>query len=57
MVAAEGGNLDIVELLLNKGADVKVKSNYGKFLILLCRDNSFLTTLWKYTYNLVFFIH
>ena len=34
MYAAEGGNLDIVELFLNKGADTKAKNKYGKFLIL-----------------------
>ena len=34
MFAAAGGNLDIVELFLNNGADVNDKSNRGKFLIL-----------------------
>ncbi len=34
MYAAVGGNLDIVELFLNKGADIKAKNNDGKFLIL-----------------------
>ena len=34
MAAAQGGNLDIVELFLNKGADIKAKDKYGKFLIL-----------------------
>ena len=34
MAAAQGGNLDIVELFLNKGADIKAKNNDGKFLIL-----------------------
>ncbi len=33
MYAAEGGSLDIVKLLLNKGADIKAKDNDGKFLI------------------------
>ena len=34
MAAAQGGNLDIVELFLNNGADVNNKDNIGKFLIL-----------------------
>ena len=31
---ALGGNLDIVKLFLNKGANVKAKDDDGKFLIL-----------------------
>ena len=34
MLAARGGHLDIVKLLLNQGANVNEKSNVGKFLIL-----------------------
>ncbi len=34
IAAAEGGNLDIVKLFLDKEADVNAKNNYGKFLIL-----------------------
>ncbi len=34
MTAAVGGNLDIVKLFLNKGANVNDKSNDGKLLIL-----------------------
>ena len=34
MTAAQGGHLEIVEFLLNKGADIKAKDKYGKFLIL-----------------------
>ena len=34
IAAAQGGNLDIVELFLNKGANVKAKDDNGKFLIL-----------------------
>ena len=34
MAAAQGGNLDIVNLFLNKGADVRAKDDDGKFLIL-----------------------
>ena len=34
MAAAQGGNLDIVKLFLNKGADVRAKDDDGKFLIL-----------------------
>ncbi len=34
MYAAWGGNLDIVKLFLNRGADIKAKNNDGKFLIL-----------------------
>ena len=34
MYAARGGNLDIVQLLLNKEADIKANDKYGKFLIL-----------------------
>ena len=34
IAAAQGGNLDIVELILNQGADVNDKSITGKFLIL-----------------------
>ena len=34
MAAAEGGHLDIVEFLVTHGADVNVKTNDGKFLIL-----------------------
>ncbi len=34
MAAAREGNLDIVQLFLNKGADVKAKIDTGKFLIL-----------------------
>ncbi len=34
MYAAQGGHLEIVEFLLNKGADIKAKDKYGKFLIL-----------------------
>ncbi len=34
MLAARGGNLDIVKFLLNQGANVNKKSNIGKFLIL-----------------------
>ena len=47
MYAAVGGNLDIVELFLNKGANVKAKDDDGKFLIIVlyCRDTSFLNTL------------
>ena len=33
MFAAQYGHLDIVEFLLNKGADVKAKNDDGKFLI------------------------
>ncbi len=42
--AAEEGHLDIVEFLLNKGADVNAKDDDGKFLIfyLLVIDNFFL---------------
>ena len=32
--AAEEGHLDIVEFLVTHGADVNVKTNDGKFLIL-----------------------
>ncbi len=32
--AALGGNLDIVKLFLNKGANVRAKDDDGKFLIL-----------------------
>ncbi len=41
--AALYGHHDIVEFLVNKGADVNVKSDTGKFFIFLCRDNFFLT--------------
>ncbi len=34
MLAARGGNLEIVKLLLNQGANVNEKSIVGKFLIL-----------------------
>ena len=34
MIAALGGDLNIVEFLIKKGGDVNVKSNDGKFLIL-----------------------
>ena len=34
MAAALNGHLDIVEFLVNNGADVNVKDNDGKFLIL-----------------------
>ena len=43
MAAARGGNLDIVKLFLNKGADVKAKDDGGKLFIQLCRANLFLT--------------
>ena len=45
MFAARYGHLDTVEFIVNNGADENVKDNDGKFFILLCRDNSFLTTL------------
>ncbi len=34
MYATQGGNLDIVKLFLNKGANVRAKDDDGKFLIL-----------------------
>ncbi len=34
MYAAQGGHLEIVEFLLNKGADVRAKEDDGEFLIL-----------------------
>ena len=33
MAAATYGHLDIVECLLNNGADIKANDNSGKFLI------------------------
>ena len=41
--AALNGHIDIVEFLVSHGADVNDKSITGKFLILSCRDNLFLT--------------
>ena len=43
MYAAQEGHIDIFELLINIGADVKAMDDTGKFFILLCRDNLFLT--------------
>ncbi len=41
MDAASNGDLDVVKLLVEEGADVEAKNKLGKFLFLyfLCRDN------------------